>query len=243
MKAEHRKELETNVLADRMGRFVEGMKQRPQRRIVWLAVITFLVLLVVFVAYRLYIGSQQQAMTSWLMLESGSPQEIVQLANLVEETQPDGSKKLKPAETTDPSKSSKAARFQLARFFLWDRGIQVMGFNSRDALKNVRSAETLYNSLLKDCEGELEFEAEARYGLAVIDETLALQNQDRLATAEKQFEEIAEKYKNSSFAPLAEKRARQLRDNRTDIARIYRDLQTKFNIAEEKTEKLLPILP
>ena len=30
MKAEHRKELETNVLADRMGRAIQSMKHRPR---------------------------------------------------------------------------------------------------------------------------------------------------------------------------------------------------------------------
>ena len=34
MKAEHRKELETNVLADRMGRVVQKIRTRPQRRVV-----------------------------------------------------------------------------------------------------------------------------------------------------------------------------------------------------------------
>src|SRR5262249_39100901 len=30
MKAEHRKELQTNALADRLGRMLQGMKSRPQ---------------------------------------------------------------------------------------------------------------------------------------------------------------------------------------------------------------------
>ena len=32
MKAEHRKELQTNILADRMGRLVQRMKERPKLR-------------------------------------------------------------------------------------------------------------------------------------------------------------------------------------------------------------------
>ena len=47
MKAEHRKELQTNALADRMGRFFQRMKARPRKKSVFL---WFVVILVVVVA-------------------------------------------------------------------------------------------------------------------------------------------------------------------------------------------------
>src|SRR5262245_27799992 len=44
MKAEHRKELETNALAEGMGRMIRGMRERPQRRgvVIWAGVIVVL---------------------------------------------------------------------------------------------------------------------------------------------------------------------------------------------------------
>jgi len=48
MKAEHRKELETNALAERMGRVVQGMKQAPQKRtMLWMVLVAVAVVVVV----------------------------------------------------------------------------------------------------------------------------------------------------------------------------------------------------
>ena len=52
MKAEHRKELETNVLANRMGRLLETAKQKPQRGTVMWILFGVAVLVVVFLVAR-----------------------------------------------------------------------------------------------------------------------------------------------------------------------------------------------
>jgi hypothetical protein len=247
MKAEHRKELETNVLADRMGRMVESMKHRPQGRSLFWIVFAVVIVAALFFTYRFRVMAQQKLMEEWKAVEIGDPKDLAVLSGIEQTKQRNGAVKLSLAGTADTTNAGKAARFQMARFFLWDQGIRVIGSPETDddkvgvrdrALGNIRFAEEIYNALQKDCEGELEFEAEAHYALAVIDETRALQNQKHLASAQSQFETIAEKFKDSGFAPLAEKRARELRENRDSIAKLYRDLQTKLGFPEEEENKL-----
>lgn len=244
MKAEHRKELETNLLADKLGRMMTNTHVgRPNRRAVIWTVIVLVAVAVAFVAWRLHIGAQQENMVSWMMLENGRPEALQSLAG-IRQAEQEGRTTLRLTQSeTDPSNAGKAARFQLARFFLWDQGVRMLGVDSNRALQSIKFADDLYRTLLKDCENEPVFLAEAKYGLAVIEETRAVQNQERLATAEKLFDELATTHKESGFADLAAKRAKQLKENRQEITAIYRDLQTKLHIPDEKSDAALPKLP
>ena len=59
MKAEHRKQLETNILADRLGKFVEGFKQGPSRT-TWIVAGAALVILLLFFIWRYFAASSEE---------------------------------------------------------------------------------------------------------------------------------------------------------------------------------------
>lgn len=234
MKAEHRKELETNVLADRVGHLVERMKKPPQGRSVLYFIVALVVAVLLFVLYRLNIGSRQETAEQWLALENGHGQLISRLAGITEDKQ----KRPRLASEWEINNPGKAARFQAARFFLWDDGVRKLGGDARGALINIRFADDLYDSLEKECANEPTWHAEALYARAVIEESLSIQNPERLKKAQNKYSELAEKYKDSGYSKLAEKRAKELRENNEAITAFYRDLQTKFAVPDEK--QLLP---
>src|SRR5437899_1174883 len=73
MKAEHRKELQTNTLADHIGRWIQGlrhgMKAKPAPSTLVVMIFVFLAL-VVFVGWRYYSSSQQRKRSHlWLELD------------------------------------------------------------------------------------------------------------------------------------------------------------------------------
>src|SRR5439155_760154 len=71
MKAEHRKELQTNALADRMGRFVQRIKTRPKRGpVLWIAAGAIVLVLLGIV---MWMRGQRQRENSvlWLLLDQG----------------------------------------------------------------------------------------------------------------------------------------------------------------------------
>lgn len=234
MKAEHRKELETNVLADRMGRLVERMKTRPQRLSVLYVVLAVVIVLAVFVWYRLSMGTQMEETQRWLMLEQGASSQLFEIGGF-QENRKTGGIAILDKELTNPGK---AARFQVARFFVWDQGIERLGGDPVRALESVRFAQTIYSALKRECENDRYWLPEALYGLAVIDETLAIQNPDRLKSAQSKFEQLASDHKDSGFGKLADKRARELKENFDSIEKTYRNLQYKFHVPDEK-----PMIP
>jgi hypothetical protein len=242
MKAEHRKELETNVLADKMGRMVQRIKTKPQRRSVLYFLLGLVVLVVVVLAYRLYVGSRLETTSGWIMVDKGDKEYLYNLAGM-KETE-DKIQRFK----IDYSNPSKAASFQVAHHFLWDQGIHLLGADHAYALSKLRFAEGIYKDLQEVCKGDPVWHPEALYNLAIIQETYAVQDQGHLKKALKQFEELAATYKDSGYGQLAEKRAKQLRDDEEAITKFYRDLQTKFRIPEgkelgnlfEKLEKAAP---
>ena len=73
MKAEHRKELQTNTLADHIGRWIQGLRQgmkaTPTPSTLVVMIFVFLAL-VVFVGWRYYSSSEQRKRSHlWLELD------------------------------------------------------------------------------------------------------------------------------------------------------------------------------
>src|SRR5437762_12584 len=103
MKAEHRKELQTNVLADRMGRLLQRAKGRPKRSTVLTAFLVVLAILAVTFYFMTRRGRENLNSRLWAEFETG---QLASLADLQ-----------KKYPTKEPGK---AARFQLAWFQLWE---------------------------------------------------------------------------------------------------------------------------
>ncbi|MBM4072473.1 MAG: hypothetical protein FJ271_26625 [Planctomycetes bacterium] len=222
MKAEHRKELETNVLADRMGRLVQRMKERPKRRTTLYLVLGLVLFIGVFVFYRMRTGAVRERSERWVMLEDG----FVQYIEALRKQDPD----------TNPGK---AARLQYAWLANWDLGLKLLGVEPSFALSNMEKAEVMYLKLAEECAEDPVWEPEALYSLAIIQETKAVRAKDRsqhLDDALKRYKDLASKYKNSAHGKDAAKRAELLEKNRPQIVSFYRDLQDRLNIPEDDPE-------
>jgi len=266
MKAEHRKELETNLLADRMGKLVQRMKTRPQRRSL-LIVVLVLVAGGAYITWN-YMREDKRSLLSlrWSVLERGTniyrgQDDITMdlLAGYRFGLRGDGKKTERrlgwaPVES-DFDNPGKAARFEVARYWLWDQGVrklanptqpEILGDLTKDfvvgltPLERIELAENLYLALEKECAEEPEWKAEALFGLAVITETRALQDIKLLTAAKEKYESLAKALPKTGHGKLAEKRAEDLKGRFAEVKAFYEDMKRELNIPPLKKSKVVP---
>jgi hypothetical protein len=216
MKAEHRKELETNILADRMGHLIQRIKHRPQRR-VFLYVIAGLILAVaLFVFYNMRKSAAADESERWRWLEDGFRPYIDQLKSEYKDTN-----------------AGKAARFQYAWLAAWGEGMMLVGASPVEAFRDLEVAEHYYKGLEEDCAGDPVWEVEALYGQAIIEEARALRvktRSDHIDRARALYEKLADKYKDSAHGKSARKRAKFLKENGKEVAEFYANLESRLDV-------------
>jgi hypothetical protein len=222
MKAEQRKELETNILADKMGRAVQRVKTSPRRTVTVYLVVAVAVVVGLAFSYRWYRQSVEATSELWVKLDEGAMPYIGALAR----------------EQGDTS-VGKAARFQIAWLLYWERGIKRLGVDPVGALKEgIDGASKEYKSLANDCKDDPVFEPQALLGIAVCEEAKAVQDRTRLDSAANLYDALAkhEKYKDTAEGKFAQGRLDQLRDKngkiRAEASNTYEDLQRALNIRE-----------
>jgi hypothetical protein len=212
MKAEHRKELQTNALADRMGRMVQRMKSKPDRRsVLWIVLaIGFAIVLIAFVFYR---NNQRNTLSAnWVDFAEG------RLFGITRDNKIARMPLLSDYSTTKPGV---AARFQLAWTFLWDRGLKFLGANPNIALENIAQAEKSFAQLAEECKDDPVLVPEAEYALAVIEESRAVMDREFLDKAISRYKAVESKHKESAAGKAAGQRARYLADNRGPVEEFY----------------------
>jgi hypothetical protein len=214
MKAEQRKELETNTLADRMGRVMQRVKGSTRRTFFTYLFIAVAVLLAGYFGWRWYSGSVAERSLEWVYLYDGSNNFIDELA--------------KKKETN----ASKAARLQLAWFFYWDLGMKMLYTNKDGAMKYLKIAGDYYEELAKECTDDKIFEPQALLGRAVAQESRAVEDREHLKKAKTYYEEVVSKYENSAEADFARKRLEVLKDDakRQELSATYSQLQSLLGI-------------
>jgi hypothetical protein len=217
MKAEHRKELETNALADRMGRAMKGMKTRSSRTAVFYALVAIAAAVGLFLVFRYFQVRRVENSARWMNLEDGSHRFIEKL--------------VKENPETD---AGKAARLQKAWFFFWEIGLKRLGSDSNGALKSLDDAAAMYKQIAEDSAGDPVYEPEALYGLAAIEETRAVQNRDRLDSAKRMYEELAKNHPKSAHGKLAARWVENFADDskRTEIAQFYAQMQNDLKVMQ-----------
>jgi tetratricopeptide (TPR) repeat protein len=209
MKAEHRKELETNTLADRIGGFVQGFKEGPSRNALIYGSLVC-VALVLFVIYRWVATNATSADSArWLRTEEITTREDLESF-------------AKDNAETEPGRLS---RFQLARIDLVN-GLSGLGSLSRgDALKAIRRAAESYEKLAGESGRSPLLAQEALFNAAKARESLgeydqARQLYARLARDYPQSikgKEAAEQAKAlETVGPTLEELARLAKDNSGD---------------------------
>ncbi len=222
MKAEHRKELETNVLADRVGRLVQRVKHRPQRRAILYLLAIVVVAIGIFIFVNMRKNAALEASEHWRELEDGWGPFVENLIAKYPQTNP-----------------GKAAQFQVAWFLTWDRGLVTLGRSPVTALRSMDEAAKRYRRLADECSGDPVWEPEALYALAVIEETRAIRFLERdknLDRAKAMYLKVADKYKDSAHGKMAAKRARLLADKGKEIAEFYAELDFRLDIERQFAE-------
>ena len=230
MKAEHRKELETNTLADKMGHMMKRVKTGRRSTFMVYVLVGGAAAIGLWLLYASMTSSKIETSDRWLRLDDGGQKNLVELAT---------------KEGTTPA--GKAARLQLAWLFYWELGLKKLGADPHDAMLKINTAGDLYRELAKDCADDPLFHPQALLGIAVIEETRALQDQLVLDKAVEAYKELrADKYKDTAEGVFAKERIDQLTDKkqRAEIAGIYDEVQRMLKVpAIQRQPKLLELPP
>ncbi|MBI3411659.1 MAG: hypothetical protein HY040_25295 [Planctomycetes bacterium] len=243
MKAEHRKELETNVLADRMGRMVKRVRENPRRRTTLYVVAGVIIVVAAYLFMNRISTNKEENSRRWMLLDDGAGPAMELLRRSHGDTN-----------------QGKAARFQEAWDILW-KGVRFLGqgpvmkvpFRDQQGVPVVKEispfefldvAQERYTSLKTDCAGDPFWEPEAAYHLAVIEEARAIANPDNLKVAKAAYEAVANEHKASAWGKLAGRRAEMLSDARGEnTARLYTQMREFFGFREKAQIPFPNILP
>ncbi|HYT91208.1 MAG TPA: tetratricopeptide repeat protein [Gemmataceae bacterium] len=228
MKAEHRKELQTNALADRMGRMIQRMKARPSKNTVltWILIIILGLAVVFFLLTRR--GTTTTNSTRWTQFEGGHYADIATLSKLTSGYQ------------------SKAARFQLAWLALWEEGIKTIPLDAAGGLKKITLAKEAYRRLAEECKDDPILGPEALYNIAVAEEASAVREPTKhLEAARDAYKRVVEKFPDSALAKHAKQRAEELADLTDDekggrILRFYIELGGRREVIESLLREQFP---
>src|SRR5262245_6897997 len=181
MKAEHRKELQTNVLADKVGKFLQGLRTRPDATT--LTILAFVILGAgLFFGWRYWRSYSERTRSAlWLRLDEAATQE-----NLDAVIKDGGS-----------GPAGRVALFHKARDLL-HAGLH--GFAAKSAVNDGKSpreqleeAHDLYDKLAKESQDSPLLVQEALMGVAKAKESLA-KNQDDLDGAVAAYKALADRY-------------------------------------------------
>jgi hypothetical protein len=200
MKAEHRKELETNVLVHQLEKAYQGIRQGPSRTtLLWVG--AAVVVLVVYLLFR-YFMTSSEATTSerWLKLDS-----IIF---------PDQLTKVLSEDDLKDTEQGRLARFKEARMNLRE-GMRVLGSNPTEGVEKIETATKAYEELAQSPGRVPLLHQEALSGAARGYEALG-----DTENAAKFYKKLAGEYPTSALGKDAKKQYDRLEDpnNQAEIA-------------------------
>jgi hypothetical protein len=177
MKAAHRKELHTNVLADRMGKLYESVKAGPRTTsaLVWLFVLLALVAAVSWKFWNSTNPEDESARWVYLRQATHDPDPDVMARDLRE-----------LVDQNAATVQSRAARYQEARLKLRKGQESLLAADAKTrsgAVEKIQSARNLYEQLARETKAFPVLHQEALLGVAKTEETLAGISVDEKAPA------------------------------------------------------------
>lgn len=222
MKAEHRKELQTNLLADRMGRVLQNVKTRPNRQVVFYVVLALVVVVVLLGVYFWRWSATNRNSIGWVAFESATNEKVMR----------------EIAEEYSSTPQGQSARMQIAWLHLWENGIKGVMFNPNAALNNIVLAKKEYEALAEDCKDDPILYSEALYCIAVAEESLACNFKDvqgaQLDKALTAYKAVVDnlKDKKTAFVLKAEKRIEELENpaERKRIDQFYANIRSEVGL-------------
>jgi hypothetical protein len=226
MKAEQRKELETNTLADKMGQTMQRVKAGTRRTVLLYLLGVLLLAIALFIAYRWYATSTAEASEQWLKLYDGAPGHLRYLS-------------AKEGETN----AGKAARLQVLWINFWELGVKRLGTDQRGSIELFKLLDKEYKDLAEICKDDPLFESQAMLGRAVVVECWAVQDQANLDRAKKLYEELVDKHADSAQAKYAKTRLEHLKDGKkmAETREVYQRLQLLLNVPAADRPQLPPL--
>jgi hypothetical protein len=225
MKAQQRKQLDKNELADRLVRWWRGdPEHKTKSSPVWWAVLGLIALAVIlYVAWHYYAkAALDKSSTAWadvdLATENSRLEEI--------------------AEANRGTEPGWAAKAQLARAAL-QKGLDELGSEvlRSGAVASIEKARDWYGQLAKDATSDVELQREAGLGMAKAEEALigipkAENSQEMRGTLAKTLElykDVASKFGDSIQGKEAAKRAAELEANKDKVEAFYTDLNKSLS--------------
>jgi hypothetical protein len=190
MKAEHRKELESNVLAHQLERAYHGLKQGPSRTtVIW--VVGAVAVLLVYLLFR-YFMSSSEATTSarWLKLDD------VVFPEQLETVLADNDLKDTP--------QGRLARYKEARLNL-SEGVRILGYRTEEGVEKIENAIKTYEELAKSPGKVPLLHQEALWGAAKGNEALG-----EIDKASDFYKKLANEYPTSALGKDAKKQLERL---------------------------------
>jgi len=182
MKAEHRKELQTNVLADNVGRLLQNIKSGSNTSLIVFAGVA-LVIVGLIVTWRVVATtSANERSALWVRLDEATNAEELQ----------------KLAQDKPGSIPGRIARFEQARILLRQGEQQLLSPDRSKALKDIQEAQGLYDKLAQESGDTPVLHQEALLGAA-----RARECQGDLAGARRYYDNLAQLYPNSTLGKKA----------------------------------------
>jgi tetratricopeptide (TPR) repeat protein len=222
MKAEHRKELQTNVLADRLGKLIQGLREgfhaRPSNTSLMICG-GLIAVLVLVIGWNLYSKAAAKSRSAeWLQIDEAA--NVGDLERIVNEH---GSKP-----------PTRIARFQLARVHL-RQGMEDFCSTTSDgrekALEHLRQAADLYGKLADEVKDTPVLAQEALLGVGKAREAL-----NELDPAQQAYQKLVERYPDSVNGKEAAGRLKKLEENKSQVGSFYTKLNELAAPATTKKE-------
>jgi tetratricopeptide (TPR) repeat protein len=203
MKAEHRKELQTNVLADRLGKAIQGIKEGPSRGTMLLVGAAALVGLLAFVWWYFWSTSQAADSARWAQWDGL--------------TTPAALESFAQNKENQGTPQGRVARFQLARLSL-QTGLRELGSARAAALENLHKAAQRYEELANETTDSPLLLQEALLGAGKANESLG-----DVEKAKRFYQKLANDHPNTPFA----------KDARAQLERLEKDGKDLQDLANE----------
>ncbi len=228
MKAEHRKELHTNLLADRLTKLAKNLKQGPSSSSVAIWVGVGLIVLT-FIVWRIYSRSATESREKLWGDMGAALQDDAALQGKLSELAKDNPRTI----------PGRVARLQLARRNLQDgvRQLPVEPFR-KEAVAKLTAARDEFAKLASETAGDPLLGAEALMGQARAEETLAaVPDPDDaskplgdLEKAQKAYDQVVAKYRDSAEAAEAKERLKiyESKEHRRGLEQFYARLREEF---------------
>lgn len=226
MKAEQRKRLEKNELAERLHRWWQGDDSGKTSSALWLSIAVGVLVLLLIIAWRYYREvSAKNRSAAWKQLELASS--VSDLEAIM--------------EAQRGTVVGRAAKVQLARLLLNEGLNQLASDLQRSrAIENVERARDLYRELSEEARDDGTIRREALLSAAKAEETLlAVPKADKtegvrgsLDQAIEWYEKAASEYPETPEGRAAADRLKKLREHREDVQRFYTELARRFRTSD-----------